>query len=108
VVEIGITDIKYCYITGMLMYEMLTEYVPYSDTGDSNVIALVTKIISGAKLVFPKLANKYQGHEQAIKEATSIIISCHSNGLEQQPSFSVLMSFLKPLPTITVVCVLAV
>ena len=79
------------------MYETLTEYVPYSDTGGSNVIALVTKIVSGAKLVFPKLANKYQGHEQGIKEATSIIISCHSNGQERRPSFSDLMSLLKPL-----------
>lgn len=79
------------------MYETLTEYVPYSDTGGSNVIALVHKIISGAKLVFPKLVNKYQAHEQAIKEATSIITSCHSNGQQERPSFSDLVSNLKSL-----------
>ena len=79
------------------MYETLTDYVPYSDTGGSNVIALINKIVSGAKLVFPKLVNKYQVHEQGIKEATSIITSCHSNGQEERPSFSDLVSSLKSL-----------
>ena len=81
----------------MLMYETVTEYVPYSDTGGSNVIALVHKIISGAKLVFPRLTSKYQGHEQGIKETISIINSCHSNTQDQRPSFSDLISLLKSL-----------
>ena len=79
------------------MYETLTEYVPYSDTGGSSVVVLVHKIISGAKLVYPKLAIKYEVHEQAIKEATSIITSCHSNARQERPSFSDLVSSLKSL-----------
>ena len=79
------------------MYETLTEYIPYSDTGGSNVIALMNKIVTGAKLVFPKLINKYRVPEQDIKEATSIITSCHSNGQDERPSFSDLVSSLKTL-----------
>jgi len=79
------------------MYETITEHVPYSDTGGSNDFALMNKIVSGAKLVFPRLNNKYQGHEQEIKEATSIITSCHSNSQEARPSFNDLTSSLKPL-----------
>lgn len=79
------------------MYETVTEYVPYSDTGGSNVVVLMYKIISGAKLVFPQLTNKYQSHEQGIKEATSIINSCHSNSPEDRPSFNNLTSSLKLL-----------
>ena len=79
------------------MYETVTEYIPYSDTGGSNVIVLVHKIVSGAKLAFPRLTNKYQGCEQGIKEATSIINNCHSNSQEQRPSFSDLTSSLKSL-----------
>ena len=79
------------------MYETVTEYAPYSDTGGSNVIALVHKIVSGAKLMFPQLTNKYPGHEQDIKEAISIITSCHSNSQEERPPFSDLVSSLKSL-----------
>ena len=82
----------------MLMYETVTEYVPYSDTGGSNIFVLIHKIVSGAKLVFPRLTSKYQGCEQGIKEATSIINSCHSNSQEQRPSFSDLTLTLNSLP----------
>lgn len=79
------------------MYETVTGYVPYSDTGGSNVIALMHKILSGARLVFPRLTSKYPGHEEGIKEAISIITSCHNSSQEEQPSFGDLASSLKSL-----------
>ena len=78
----------------MLMYETITDYIPYSDTGGSNVIAMVNKIISGARLLFPKLTSKYgPGYDQAV----AIVNSCHSNNQDDRPSFTSLITSLKSL-----------
>jgi len=79
------------------MYETITNYTPYSDTGGSNVIAMVTKIISGAKLVFPKLTNKFPGCDQAVSQAVAVVSSCHSNNQHDRPSFSNIILSLKSL-----------